>query len=104
MYTDIRSKKTALIAVLCAALLLIFGAVWLVLGGSGDRLGEESALAIEDAVKRSALQCFVVEGVYPPNLAYLEDNYGLQVNTREFYVVYDAFASNLPPTVRVIRK
>jgi hypothetical protein len=44
----------------------------------------------------------VVEGVYPPNLAYLEDNYGLQINTRDFYVHYQAFSSNLPPEVRVI--
>ena len=38
--------------------------------------------------------------MYPPSLAYLTENYGLQVNTEDFYVTYDAFASNLPPTVR----
>ena len=35
---------------------------------------------------------------------YLEENYGLQVNTRDFYVTYEAFASNLPPTIRVTAK
>ena len=38
---------------------------------------------------------------YPSNLAYLEENYGLQINTEDFHVVYDAFASNLPPYVQV---
>ena len=50
------------------------------------------------------MQCYVVEGVYPENLSYLEENYGLQINTRDFYVAYDAFASNLPPDIRVRAK
>ena len=36
-----------------------------------------------------------------PDTFYLEENYGLQVNKKDFYVTYEAFASNLPPTVRV---
>ncbi len=50
------------------------------------------------------MQCYVVEGVYPPDLQYLENNYGLRVNTEDYYVVYDCFASNLPPTIRVIAR
>ena len=72
--------------------------------GHGRDLSDEAAAAIRDAVERSARQCYVVEGVYPPNLQYLEENYGLQVNTRDFYVTYEAFASNLPPTVVVTAK
>ena len=63
-----------------------------------------SVTAIRDAIRRSALQCYVVEGVYPPDLAYLQDHYGLQVNTDNYYVVYEAFASNVPPTINVIEK
>ena len=76
----------------------------LVFGRSGRDLGEESAAAIRDAVQRSALQCYAVEGVYPPSLEYLEANYGLQINTAEFYVAYDIYASNMPPTVKVVAK
>ena len=65
---------------------------------------DEGGPAIRTAIQRSALQCYVVEGVYPPNLSYLEENYGLQINTSDYNVTYEAFASNLPPTVRVTRK
>lgn len=68
---------------------------------SGEDMREESAVALQAAIQRSALQCYVVEGAYPSSLAYLEENYGLQINTQDFYVVYDAFASNLPPYVQV---
>ena len=63
---------------------------------------EESIAAIKAAVERAALQCYVVEGVYPPDLQYLRDNYGLQINTDDYYVVYDIYASNQPPTVKVV--
>ena len=103
MYSDRAKKKTGWI-VLIAALLLLALLLTLSFGHSGRDLGEESAAAIRETVRRAALQCYVVEGVYPPDLQYLEDHYGLQINTEDFYVVYDCFASNLPPTIRVIGK
>lgn len=65
-------------------------------------LYEESTRAIKTAVERCAMQCYVVEGAFPPSLAYLVENYGLQINEKEFYVSYDIFASNVPPAVKVI--
>jgi hypothetical protein len=77
---------------------------FLVFGRSGRDLGEESAAAIRDAVQRSALQCYAVEGVYPPSLQYLEENYGLAVNQDAYQIIYTPVAENLPPQVQVIRK
>ena len=87
-----------LIIIICAAVL------FLAFRDSGRDLSDESAMAIRDAVRKGALQCYVVEGVYPPDLEYLENNYGLKINTDDFYVTYDAFASNLPPEVIVTPK
>ena len=84
---------------LAAAVILVWAA-----GNPGQNLSDNGAAAIREAVRRSALQCYAVEGVYPPDLQYLEENYGLQINHEDFYVAYDAFASNLPPTVRVTRR
>ncbi|MBQ9032412.1 MAG: hypothetical protein IJ106_13315 [Parasporobacterium sp.] len=100
MYSDKKKKHRGWIGLL-AALAVIGVLVYTFAGGSGTDLKEESEAAIREAVRRSALQCYVVEGVYPPNLAYLEENYGLQVNTRDYYVAYDAFSSNMPPDIRV---
>ncbi len=83
--------------VLAAAVLIVSHAARV----SAEDMQEESAVALRAAIQRSALQCYVVEGAYPSSLAYLEENYGLQINTEDFYVIYDAFASNLPPYVQV---
>lgn len=89
------------------ALLLLLGAAGLLrmtLPRSGRDMEEESIAALKAAVERSARQCYVVEGFYPPSLEYLEENYGLQINTDEFVVVYDVFASNISPDVRVVKR
>lgn len=101
MYSD-RKKRSAPRAVLIAAALAVLIAAFAWTGrASGREIAEESAAAVKAAVARSALQCYVVEGIYPPDLSYLEDHYGLQVNREDFYITYDAFASNLPPDIRV---
>ena len=64
--------------------------------------GDDSIQSIRETVMERALQCYVIEGAYPQDLAYLEENYGLTVNKEEYLVVYTPFAENLPPDVQVI--
>lgn len=100
MYTD---KKRHILPKIIAVILIIILALSLMIAASPSKeLDAESISAIRDAVRRTALQCYAVEGVYPPDLEYLEENYGLKINTRDYIIVYEAFASNLPPSIRVV--
>ena len=101
MYSD-KESTGLLIVFLILAVFLVIAAVAMIIPDDG--MTEESAKAIRYAVERSARQCYVVEGVYPPDLKYLEENYGLQVNRKKYYITYKAFASNMPPTVQVTLK
>ena len=104
MYSDRLVKRKSWILWLLLILLLIAALILIFARGGGRDLSDGSAVAIRAAVQRSALQCYAVEGVYPSDLSYLEENYGLQVNHEDYYVSYEAFASNMPPTVRVVRR
>ena len=101
MYSD-KVKKTSLLIVCLLILCLIACALvyWAVSAGSRN-MKEEGVTALKQTVTSAARQCYVVEGVYPSDLAYLEENYGLQINKDDYYVTYEAFAENLPPTVKV---
>ena len=104
MYRDKTGTKWKI--VLLAAVIAVcvaFVAVLIVRSPAvqGEKDAEES---IKTAIQQSALQCYVVEGAYPPNLKYLEDHYGLRVNTTDYYVVYDAYAENQLPDVRVTKR
>ena len=65
---------------------------------------QRSAPGLVNAVLRSAMECYAVEGVYPESLDYLEQHYGLRVNHRDYIVTYEVFASNQPPSIQVLLK
>ncbi|WP_418972697.1 hypothetical protein, partial [Allofournierella sp.] len=67
-------------------------------------LAAKGAGALRAAVLERAVQCYALEGAYPPSLAYLEENYGLQVDRSRYIVTYEAFAPNLLPDVTVLQK
>jgi hypothetical protein len=66
--------------------------------GDADRAREQ----LEQAVRRAAVTCYADEGIYPPTLDYLQEHYGLQVDTRRFTVDYQVFAENLMPDITVL--
>lgn len=64
----------------------------------------EDKRRLEDALHRAAVACYSVEGFYPPDLAYLEEHYGVQINRRQYAVSYVPVAENLMPDITVLEK
>ena len=100
MYSDKTRKTTWVLCLLILCVIAGAACYWAVSSGNRN-LQEESAAALQQSVTDAARQCYVVEGAYPADLTYLEDNYGLQINEDDYFVTYDAFARNLPPAVKV---
>lgn len=67
-----------------------------------DNNNLESQKVILNAVNKSVTECYAVEGYYPPNIEYLEDNYGLAYNRSKYIVHYEIFASNIYPDIKII--
>lgn len=63
---------------------------------------QESVDILEDAVIRATVQCYAIEGMYPPDIEYLEDNYGLTFDRERFIIHYEVFAGNILPDITVI--
>lgn len=81
-------------------------AIPLAIGLSSSKLGEkvsaETLRIAENAITKAAVQCYALEGFYPPDLAYLVENYGIAINEDVIYVDYIHIGSNLLPDVTVI--
>lgn len=93
-------RRNALIAVVIVCLICVvcfFGFQVL-----AEQMEEQRAQAVRNSIVDTALQCYAVEGAYPSSLGYLEDNYGLVVNRTDYVISYEAFASNVAPSVVVI--
>lgn len=82
---------------LAAVALLVFGLIQY-----------ENSRAVQDVetekatIERYAIQCYASEGSYPPDLQYLEDNYGLILSRDRYMYFYEIFAANVLPDIRVV--
>jgi len=97
-----RGALKALLTLAVLAVILLFFSTAL----SNLRLGggEEGRLQLEESIRRAAVTCYAVEGIYPPDLAYLQEHYGIQVNEDHYYVFYEVFGSNMMPDITVLER
>ncbi len=67
-----------------------------------SRAEEEGASTLQNAVTRACVQCYAIEGRYPPSVQYLEERYGIQIDEERYAVFYSGFASNVMPEITVV--
>ena len=101
-----RKRLRRILSILLAPVGFLAALLWLVTAVSDLASGqdEEALQQLEESLRRSAVACYAAEGVYPPDLAYLEEHYGVQIDEKRFVVYYDAFASNMMPDITVLEK
>ena len=89
----------SIVSILISVLILLF------VGSSLVRLGRQSREAgirvAGQAIERAVMQCYALEGAYPPDLQYLEDNYGLIIDENKYVYLYEPVAGNIHPIIGV---
>ncbi|MDR0519093.1 MAG: hypothetical protein LBG82_03460 [Clostridiales Family XIII bacterium] len=63
-----------------------------------EQQGESMEIA-KEAIVRATVQCYSLEGRYPPSLGYLEDNYGLTLDRGKYVYHYEPFGENIMPRI-----
>lgn len=69
-----------------------------------DTTYEKQEESLHTAIERSVVQCYAVEGTYPPSLSYLEEHYGLTYDHNLFFIDYQVYGSNIYPDITILRK
>ena len=86
--------------------ILMFGIVIGIFNGGISKMlnkaETEGAETLRNGITRACVQCYAIEGRYPPSIEYLTENYGIQIDEDRYYVFYSGFASNLMPEITVI--
>ena len=59
---------------------------------------------VREALLDACIQCYALEGSYPPSLDYLNQHYGAILDKEKYFFYYEVFASNVLPTVEVYEK
>ena len=83
-------------------LLLVVIVLFMAIVNTADRSGDEGRKQLESSLRRSVMACYAAEGVYPPDLEYLKEHYGLIINEDRYSVHYEAFAQNLMPDITIL--
>lgn len=96
-----RRGPASAIAVSLAVFALLFSVGVFVLDYVDRVSGRVQTEMVRNAVRNAVLTCYAVEGVYPPDIGHLVENYGLAYDDDRYLITYDAFASNVLPEIRV---
>lgn len=64
----------------------------------------ERLASVKSSVEQAVIHCYALEGSYPPNLEYLQQNYGLILDKNRYVYDYRVFASNIAPEIFIFRK
>lgn len=82
----------------------MLGLFWYGFGVISNANRDEGREVLLSSLQRAAVNCYAVEGVYPPNVKYLEDHYGVLVNHDQYIVQYELAGSNIMPSISVFEK
>ena len=91
------------IRTLALFVLILVAVIWLS-GVFSDYNASEYQAMTEQNIIKASIQCYAIEGMYPPNVAYLEQHYGVQVDHDGYIVHYMYNGANLPPDITVFIK
>lgn len=93
-------KILCLFAILAAAVFCLLKGVERMEAGQQS----ESLKQLDRSIRKATLTCYATEGVYPPTIQYLKDNYGIQVDEDRFTIFYEIFGDNMMPEITVMEK
>ena len=104
--TAMRNKirQSSILILLPAAVLAVLLCFFSGLSNLSQGKQEEDRLQLETAVRKAVVACYAAEGFYPPDLEYLQDQYGIQISNQKYTVVYHAFGANLMPDITVLER
>jgi hypothetical protein len=84
-----------------AAVALLIALVWNVVSSLDTSQREEGLKVNRDAVIRATVQCYSLEGRYPPSLEYLEQHYGLTLDRTKYVYNYQTIGENIMPNINL---
>ena len=100
-----KKEKTAITSYLPIMITLVLLGAFVIFANSVSNTNTDREKEIlENAIERSVTQCYALEGSYPANLSYLEENYGLIYNKELFFVDYQYIGGNLRPDITIIER
>lgn len=95
----LKQNGTAIVFFVAIAVLMLYG-----IQDAAASSEAEGLRMTEENLRRTVVSCYALEGRYPPDIAYLKEYYGLQLNEKKYIVHYEIFAENIMPDITVLER
>ena len=92
-------RSAALIVVL-----VLIGWIGMSMDRTSRQIRDEEAELLRRPISEAAVLCYALEGSYPEDVSYLEENYGVVIDRSRYHVFYETFGSNMRPDIEVYRR
>lgn len=99
-----RFRRLHFISLPALAFVILFFLFMQGIASVSDTTYKKQEESLHAAIERSVVQCYAVEGTYPPSLSYLENHYGLTYDHELFFIDYQVYGSNIYPNITILRK
>ena len=101
-----KSNLKRVLSFLLPCLLFAAMLVWFVIAASNaaSSTDKRDLSALKTNIENGITMCYAVEGVYPVNIEYLCEHYGIIYDKDRYFVDYERFASNIRPSVTVFER
>jgi hypothetical protein len=102
VFREKRSYWALKLLLFIAAAVVAVALVWNVASSLDRSQQEESMKMGKEAIVRATVQCYSLEGRYPPDLEYLEKNYGLTLDKDRYVYHYRTVGENMMPSIELL--
>jgi hypothetical protein len=99
--TKFQYKELILPVLIFCAVLCLF---WFGFTNAASANSAQNLQVMRSAIQKSIVNCYAIEGVYPPDVKYLEDHYGILIDHNKYIINYDLAGSNIMPSVQILEK
>lgn len=65
---------------------------------------QENSEQLEKRINQAIIQCYSIEGIYPPTLDYLQENYHIYIDQTLYQVNYLYEGDNIQPHLLIMQK
>ena len=97
----IKMLKSRLFYALLIGALIIY-AFAAAVDGVSSQTDDKQVEFLQNAVRRCAVQCYAIEGCFPDDIQYLEENYTLIIDRSRYNAYYEYMGGNLIPQIWIV--
>jgi hypothetical protein len=102
VFREKRSYGALKLAIFIVAAVAIVALVLSAVSALDDSRRDENVKIDKEAIVRATVQCYSLEGRYPPDIQYLEENYGLTLDRDKYAYNYQTIGENIMPRIDLL--